>query len=42
MQFLPINETEVITGGTWGHVAVAIAIADAAYEFYKDYSENRI
>ncbi|WP_281358658.1 hypothetical protein [Alteromonas ponticola] len=41
MQELVLKDTEIVAGGSWGHVAVAIAIADAAYDFYRGYSENR-
>ena len=38
---LTFHETEMVAGGMWGHIATAIAIADAAYEFYQGYSDNR-
>ncbi|MCW8092955.1 hypothetical protein [Alteromonas sp. ASW11-130] len=41
MQELSIKETELISGGYWGHVAVGIAIAEAAYEFYQGYAAHR-
>ncbi|WP_084407398.1 class IIb bacteriocin, lactobin A/cerein 7B family [Aestuariibacter salexigens] len=35
------DELQQVSGGTWAHVAVAIAISDAAYDFYLGFTENR-
>ncbi|MCU7555379.1 hypothetical protein OCL06_12355 [Alteromonas sp. ASW11-19] len=35
------NEVDCVSGAGWGHVAVAIAIAEAAFDFYEGYSDNR-
>lgn len=41
MYELSISESEQVTGGLLGKIAIAIAIADAAYEFYQGYSDHR-
>ena len=34
-------QTEQISGGVLAKVAIAIAIADAAYDFYQGYKDHR-
>lgn len=42
MNELTTDELHAVSGGRiWGHIGLAIAVADAAYDFYLGYSENR-
>lgn len=41
MKLLLEHEIHQVQGGYWGHAAVAIAIADAAYDFYQGFTDNR-
>lgn len=38
---LTIQEQELVTGGTFAHLAVAAALLEAGYEFYQGYTANR-
>ena len=35
------SEQHHVSGGIWNYVAIGIAVADAAYEFYQGYSDHR-
>ncbi|GEA11689.1 hypothetical protein [Alteromonas sp. KUL49] len=35
------EDASQVSGGYWAHVAIAIAVADAAYDFYQGYSDHR-
>lgn len=39
MKLLLEHEIHQVQGGYWGHAAVAIA--DAAYDFYQGFTDNR-
>ena len=41
MEEVKIEELRNISGGYWNQIAIAIAVADAAYDFYQGYSDHR-
>jgi hypothetical protein len=41
LQTLTSSEEEIITGGNLGHIAIAIAILDASYDFYQGFRDHR-
>jgi len=41
MKELTENQVNQVAGGIWAHIATAIAIADAGYDFWQGYSDAR-
>ncbi len=41
LKTLTEQEVRSVSGATWAHIATAVAVSEALYEFYQGYSDNR-